>query len=848
MHNTHNNTASNHSIDFLNDGYNGNGTYFSILNIQRRLARQKARLVFLLKCRRWNLTPKFIQHKTSKLKIKTSCKKSINLVKGLINDAHISLLNAEIADCQYTLNKLNIEYKEKVGDYARMIPEDDFERDEQQSNGVFSNTLKEHNKLLHEKFEKLKSVQHSTENVRFDETMVKNVSGCEIPQEMMALLALGPKFALPIESTPMCDLITDLEVIINRIEEEKTKKEMRAHVAYMLTEHSKKRQCTSRIDKYLIKATKITSKFLKEHPDIFISNSDKGSITVIAKRSEYTDKMEQLIADENCFENILSDPTGALERKNNRLINTLHNKTHQYISIDEKKRLRTYTSIPPRIFGQLKCHKEGRPIRPIVSTINSPSYKLARFLATIIKKSFTPKYSIKNTKQFLQRMRKRNVPHGYKLISFDVVNCFNNISTELALELIQRDFDSHIKQHTDIPKNIFMNLLRFCLIDCNYFCYNNQFFKMKSGLFMGSSLAPICVERVLEHLIDETLLKVDAIVPFWESYVDDHITALPEDKIKVVLDALNSYHPNISFTYEIEDANRQLNYLDVTLIRNSDGKVISNWYHKPMATNRILNFYSNHPTHMKLNTAKNFINRVLMLSHKTFFNDNLTRIRKILQKNNYPNNVINGLIARVINKSKALGSSKRSYRFLSTIQETTTNITNKTTQPQTTHFNSLVFVPGLTDKLAKISKNYVQETQIAMRPAKKLSLLFSNMKHKLELEQKSGIVYKIGCNDCNSVYIGESKQLFGKRLYQHQNDCKKKKVTKSTTALAKHSIEQKHSFNFDNAEILKMERTKQKLQIQEVNQIIKHEDIVCNYKTDKKEFSAAYYNLIKSCK
>ena len=61
-----------------------------------------------------------------------------------------------------------------------------------------------------------------------------------------------------------------------------------------------------------------------------------------------------------------------------------------------------------------------------------------------------------------------------------------------------------------------------------------------------------------------------------------------------------------------------------------------------------------------------------------------------------------------------------------------------------------------------------------------------------------------------------------------------------------HANEKGHNFDFDQAKILKTEQNKIKLQIHEVNQIIIHEGTACNKKTDKKEYTNTYINLIKN--
>ena len=49
---------------------------------------------------------------------------------------------------------------------------------------------------------------------------------------------------------------------------------------------------------------------------------------------------------------------------------------------DKNKKLLVPTGeITPRIYGLPKIHKDGVPLRPIVNTIGSPTYELAKFVA-----------------------------------------------------------------------------------------------------------------------------------------------------------------------------------------------------------------------------------------------------------------------------------------------------------------------------------------------------------------------------------------------------------------------------------------------------------------------------------
>lgn len=330
---------------------------------------------------------------------------------------------------------------------------------------------------------------------------------------------------------------------------------------------------------------------------------------------------------------------------------------------------------------------------------------------------------------------------------------------------------------------------------------------------------------------------------FWCSYVDDHITAVPEDKIQHVLDTLNEFDNNIKFTYEVEQ-NGRLDYLDLSIFKRENGKLICNWYHKPIASNRLLNFYSNHPKRMKYNVVRSFIRKIFRISHKDFWNENLQRIKNVLKKNNYPDKVITNLIEQV--RKKKPNDASQSYAFLSTTRIDETMPINEETIT-INQYSSLAYVPGLSEAIENSCKHFAPNLKLAMRPHKKNSCMFANLKSHVKTDDKSGLVYKIECSDCSAVYIGETIQKFKMRKSQHKYDCNKP-VTKFSSALAKHSHNNGHQFKFDEGKILKREKNKTKLQIHEVNQIIKHETTACNDKTDKKDYTNAYVNLIKSSK
>jgi len=50
-----------------------------------------------------------------------------------------------------------------------------------------------------------------------------------------------------------------------------------------------------------------------------------------------------------------------------------------------------------------------------------------------------------------------------------------------------------------------------------------------------------------------------------------------------------------------------LNFLNTSVIRTDNGKLVTNWYRKSTYSGRYINFYSSHPYQFKLNTIKSLV-------------------------------------------------------------------------------------------------------------------------------------------------------------------------------------------------------------------------------------------------
>jgi len=300
-----------------------------------------------------------------------------------------------------------------------------------------------------------------------------------------------------------------------------------------------------------------------------------------------------------------------------------------------------------------------------------------------------------------------------------------------------------------------MKILKFVVKDSTFFTYENSVYKQVDGCPMGSNLSPILASIILNNLLDKTFEKLKIKPKLVVKYVDDLLLVLPNRKINSVLNEMNNYHTNIKFTVE-EEKDNKLPYLDLLLIRIDDGTIKYQWYNKPTSSNKILNFKSNHPYKQKENTAYNLIIRSIKLSSPEYQNFSLETAKKHLLENGYPYKIIRKLINKANNIQNNI------------------NINNQPSTNSPNYYRSIKYINGLSDTIVQTIKPKLNNVKITFDPVNKIdSVLVKSLKQKIDINEKSNVIYEIPCADisnnrpCNLSYVGQTKNKLKYRIKQH---------------------------------------------------------------------------------
>uniref|UniRef100_A0A5S6PYN9 Reverse transcriptase domain-containing protein n=1 Tax=Trichuris muris TaxID=70415 RepID=A0A5S6PYN9_TRIMR len=255
-----------------------------------------------------------------------------------------------------------------------------------------------------------------------------------------------------------------------------------------------------------------------------------------------------------------SDPTDGVRRSLSALLTNFAMETGDKVLSKIRQHI-YYTSNKrcPELYGLPKIHKEGVPLRPVVSSFNSVTSKLCSYLNTILRPLTGNRPSfVKNSKDFCNDIRQLLIAPTDIVVSYDVKDLFTSIPmTHTHTQCVRRTpLCRHHPYKQDEPQSFPYNTAGFfCMREGNYFRCQDKFFSQTSGAPMGSALSPILAEIFMEHFEERAFSTAPpSITPrLFKLYVDDIFSITKAGYEELFLDYLDGMFPQyISLTIERE--------------------------------------------------------------------------------------------------------------------------------------------------------------------------------------------------------------------------------------------------------------------------------------------------------
>jgi retron-type reverse transcriptase len=114
--------------------------------------------------------------------------------------------------------------------------------------------------------------------------------------------------------------------------------------------------------------------------------------------------------------------------------------------------------------------------------------------------------------------------------------------------------DNTLHERTYLAVDEIVDLLQLCL-SSTCFLWRGEYYEQTSKAAMGSPLSPILANLFMEDFEEKALSNSPFTTKLWKRYVDDILSIWSHGKEShtTFLNYLNSIHPAIMFTMEIEN-------------------------------------------------------------------------------------------------------------------------------------------------------------------------------------------------------------------------------------------------------------------------------------------------------
>ena len=310
-----------------------------------------------------------------------------------------------------------------------------------------------------------------------------------------------------------------------------------------------------------------------------------------------------------------------------------------------------------------------------------------------------------------------------------------------------------LKDRTEWKAKNIVNLIEICTEETHFKDFEGNIWTQTDGTAIGKSISGDIAGIFMESYEDEFVLnpKKNKFVPiFWKREVDDVycLWQYGEDNIQTFLDYLNSCHPRIKWTIEVEKEGR-LPFIDLNLCRKAF-RLSAGIYRKESHTLKYSTFSSNRPRVEQLGIIKSMLHRAYDLCDEGEPLEN----EKMLLSNAF---IANGYRPNDVD------------RITSTYEPRKTD-KNKEAENRCDTI-CIPYVRGPSDSLRKQLAR--EGVNLVFKRGKTLRQFLFNGEPKRP-DRRKNICYRVPCLSCSFSYVGETSQWWDERESQHKRSVKNK--------------------------------------------------------------------------
>ncbi|XP_067142187.1 uncharacterized protein [Centruroides vittatus] len=316
------------------------------------------------------------------------------------------------------------------------------------------------------------------------------------------------------------------------------------------------------------------------------------------------------------------------------------------------------------------------------------------------------------------------------------------------------------------------------LVCCeSFFVYEDQTFKQKRGVPMGSSISGLLCELVVRKVELKVLRGFESDIVYYKRYVDDIFIIWKNNRVIAnFVDRINENEEGLNLKLE-HKSSRMLHFLDINIVF-SKGHISTGVFIKPTHNPLYIPASSNDPYKYKLAAFRALIRRAFIYCENVI--DRVTEIERIIRiagTLGYKRKVIEGII-RKFETSSDKDTRQGTYRY--------------------TKFTFNKYLGGIMKEMASM-----KDARMILKRASNLYKILGNDKGLVKKEDKAG-VYKIPYENqllgINKEYVGVTTRNLGIRMKEHKYDIRK---GSNTTVLAQMGQAEGSLVQWNEAKIIK---------------------------------------------
>ncbi|XP_067129248.1 uncharacterized protein [Centruroides vittatus] len=440
----------------------------------------------------------------------------------------------------------------------------------------------------------------------------------------------------------------------------------------------------------------------------------------------------------------------------------------------------------PRLFFEVKTHKEGWPLRPLVNKRTHPTYHLEKVLAKLLSGLLPPPPWVTSSsieaKTSIFSVLGNSSCNEYSFYKLDVVALYPSVPQFEAVMLANSLL---IKECFTAQQILEIRDALLFITENDYFRFNGRIYLQKQGVPIGSPLSAVLAELLMRH-VEQRVFNFPLTIAYpllYLRYVDDILVAWQEteEDFLAFKTALTKVYSTISFTWEKENEGA-IAFLDLN-ISKSQGTLSYSVFHKFNCLPPLIPATAFQPQHYVNAAIAPLIRRAFLLSSsQTAVDIELNAIRSAVNAAGYTNAKYRYLLNKV----------KKSL-----FPPTTLHVPNECTVVLPT----LPFCGRVTIRICRVFRQHTLFLPVSPRP--NLRRLLCNDRDATSVLERSG-VYSIPLENTASGirthYVGATTRMLACRISEHQLSIR---AGKADTELARMVLQHPYTPLWDQVMMLR---------------------------------------------